>query len=308
MGLKEDQAALEALKGRLRIILPEEYQDCYDDLEPVSMGSASLKYGSDGKVAWDEIWDHFCDLAMAGGPPHKGTLLEPGSREEIDMQFDRYRQVAEEICRGVSMVTDLKVEPAPIPGWIRVDCADGGMAGWLVRAVVMENISVRLAGSGIDLPAGPGYRIEKEIKNVITVVAKTSHYWLEHMWSGQQLEVANLLAKMDAESPLVQPALAGDDFLSDSHLNLSGKMAETIRRTTGLTQSRVQYPGWLGVECPDVHAAIWMMRAMVVSNVLSRREGTVLFVPVNPSNDPDGETVVRSLIRIHGLAAARNVL
>ena len=80
----DDQGALEALEGRLKAILPAEYQDCYEDVQPVSMGSAGLKYGDDGKVAWDEIWGSFCDLAMAGGPPHKGTLLEPGSRAEID--------------------------------------------------------------------------------------------------------------------------------------------------------------------------------------------------------------------------------
>ena len=33
-----------------------------------------------------------------------------------------------------------------------------------------------------------------------------------------------------------------------------------------------------------------MMRALVASNVLARREGTVLFVPVNPSIDPRGRS------------------
>ena len=31
-----------------------------------------------------------------------------------------------------------------------------------------------------------------------------------------------------------------------------------------------------------------MMRALVASNVLSRREGTTLFVPVNSVTDPTG--------------------
>ena len=86
----EDQEALAALEFRLRTVLPEEYQDCYEEVEPVPMGSAGLKYGSDGKVAWNEMWATFCDLAMAGGPPHKGTLLEPGTQAEIDAQPDRY--------------------------------------------------------------------------------------------------------------------------------------------------------------------------------------------------------------------------
>jgi len=47
-----------------------------------------------------------------------------------------------------------------------------------------------------------------------------------------------------------------------------------------------------------------MMRALVVSNVLSRREGLVLFVPVNAVSDPEGERVSRCVSRSHRLAAA----
>ena len=49
----EDRRALEALNYRIRSILPEEYQDSYEEVQPVSMGSAGLKYGVDGRVAWD---------------------------------------------------------------------------------------------------------------------------------------------------------------------------------------------------------------------------------------------------------------
>jgi sirohydrochlorin cobaltochelatase len=99
----EDRDALDTLEVRLKAILPEAYQESYEDVQPVSMGSAGLKYGFDGKVAWDQIWGSFCDLAMAGGPPHKGTLLEPAPRAAIDAQPDRYREVVEAICRGVTM-------------------------------------------------------------------------------------------------------------------------------------------------------------------------------------------------------------
>jgi len=304
----DDQRASDALEIRLRTILPLEYQDCYDDVQPLSMGSSGLKYGSDGKVAWNEIWATFCDLAMAGGPPHKGTLLEPGSQVEIDAHYGRYQQVVKEICRGVTMVTDLLAEASPVPGWVRVNCANHEMAGWLVRAIVMENVSACFEGTSLDLPAGPGYRIEKEIKNVVTVIAKTCHYWQGHMWPGQQEVIAGLFAEIEAEFPLVQPALSGHDFPTDRHQILIGKMAETIHQLTGLGSSSHQYAGWLGVVCPDVRAAIWIMRAMVVSNILSRREGTVVFMPVNPATDPEGETVVRLLARIHGIASARHIL
>ena len=47
-----------------------------------------------------------------------------------------------------------------------------------------------------------------------------------------------------------------------------------------------------------MRTAIGMMRALVASNILSRREGTVLFVPVNPRTDPTGEIVTGTLTRI----------
>src|ERR1700690_322662 len=104
---REDEALLQTLDARLKTILPEEYQECYEDVQPVSMGTAGLKYDSQGKVAWNEIWGSFCDLAMAGGPPHKGTLLEPASQRQIDAEPDRYQDVVAELCRGIEMVSEL---------------------------------------------------------------------------------------------------------------------------------------------------------------------------------------------------------
>jgi sirohydrochlorin cobaltochelatase len=52
-----------------------------------------------------------------------------------------------------------------------------------MRAIVVENVCVRRERSVLFLPAGPAFRLEKEIKNVITVVAKTYHYWTEHLYS-----------------------------------------------------------------------------------------------------------------------------
>src|ERR1700733_13783144 len=103
----EDPATLDALEAKLRTILPGQYQDCYEDVQPGAMGTASLKYGNDGKVAWNDIWQTFCDLAMAGGPPHKGMLLEPGPRADIEAQPDLNREVVAEIRRGITMVTGL---------------------------------------------------------------------------------------------------------------------------------------------------------------------------------------------------------
>ena len=263
------------------------------------MGSAELKYGDDGRVAWDDIWGSFCDLAMAGGPPHKGALLEPATAEEISAQPERYREVADEICRGINLVTGLNATGDSIPGWIRVDCASKAMAGWLVRAITMENVSVRADGKQLFLPAGPRYRVEKEIKNVITSIAKTCHYWDGHMWLAQQREIAYLFDDMDRESPLIQPSLVA------TAEPVTSQIAERIEAATGLRRSQHRYANWLGITCPDVSDAICRMRALVVSNVLARREETVLFVPLNPQIDPTGELIVSAFLRVHEFAATR---
>lgn len=300
---RDTRVAFEELDGRLRTLLPEGYQDKYEEVQPVPMRSAGLKYGTDGRVAWNEIWGSFCDLAMAGGPPHKGRLLEQGRQADIDADAERYGEVTDEICRGIMMTALLDTQVSPVPGWIRVTCLSEAMAGWLLRAIVMENVAARASGMMLDLPASPHFRLEKEIKNVVTVAAKTSHYWLEHMPRSQQRAIASLFATLAAESPLVQPALAADedDDAADA-------LAAAIDRGTGLRASNRRSTGWLGVECRDVRSAIWMMRALVACNVLARREDTVLFVPVNRAVDPGGALVARSLARVYQLAGARDLV
>jgi hypothetical protein len=177
------------------------------------------------------------------------------------------------------------------------------MTGWLLRAIVMENVAARGEGLSLDLPAAPHFRLEKEIKNVITVIAKTSHYWLEHMPRAQQRGIASLFARLAKEAPLVEPSRSAD---ADEDATRAALVA-ALTRDTGLGVAGPRYTGWLGVECQSVKRAIWMMRALVAGNVLARREETVLFVPLNPATDPGGGRVARSLARAHRLAAARRV-
>lgn len=293
-----DDLALAELDLRIKTLLPEAYQETYESVQPTPMGSAGLKFDDAGRVAWDDIWKTFCDLAMAGGPPHKGTLLEPATAPEIQAAPDRYDEVVEEICRGVEMVTSMPCEPAPDPGWVRVECYTETMASWLQRAIVMENVAARADGVSLDLPASPAFRLEKEIKNVVTVIAKTYHYWDEHMPRSQQRAIAALLAVLARESPLVAPLWTGSS-------QDVAPLAAHIERQTGLRASSRQPAGWLGLECQNVRAAVWMMRGLVVMNVLSRREGTVLFVPINVSTDPTGARVAAAVTRIHRLASKR---
>lgn len=144
------------------------------------MGTAPMRYDEQGQVAWNEMWTDFCDLALAGGPPHRGTVLEPASPDEIQANLTDYERVVSEITRGLRMVTGLPIIYGEQPGWIGLQCDDEEMAYWLWCAITVENVAVRREGRMLFLPAGPSYGITKEIKNVITVVAKTHHYWTEH--------------------------------------------------------------------------------------------------------------------------------
>jgi hypothetical protein len=148
---------------------------------PKPMGTAPMRYTEDGLVAWNEMWTDFCDLALAGGPPHRDTVLEPASPEEALSAPDDYARVVAEIERGLIMVTGLPTVRSNYPGWVGLQCSGEAMARWLQRAIQVENVAVRRDGQTLYLPAGPDFRTDKEIKNVVTVVAKTHHYWNEHL-------------------------------------------------------------------------------------------------------------------------------
>lgn len=298
------QDELDELDRRIKILLPEQYEDNYEQVQPVSMGSAGLKFGADGKVQWNDMWATFCDLAMAGGPPHKGALLDAGDGASIAAQPDQYTLVVAEICRGIRLVTGLSVHPSPVDGWIRITCLDAVMAQWLLRAITMENVAARAHDTTLDVPAAPTFRLEKEIKNVITVVAKTCHYWMDHTWDAHQALIAVLFARIDAESPLIEPTRSGD-VTSDRRDRSARMMADALRRQLGRPVIADRYYGWMGLECPTVAEAVWMMRALVTANVLSRREGTILFVPINPDADADGTRVVSAVTRVHTLLRQR---
>ena len=159
--------------------LPPRYQS-NRMVSAAPMAAADLKFDETGAVAWDTIWTDFCDLALAGGPPHRATLLEAPSPEQVRQNPVGDKQVKEELARGLSMVTGLPIVTAAPAGWIGLRCTDEAMALWMLRAITVENIAVRREGQVLFLPAGPDFTLEREIKNVVTVVAKTYHYWSEH--------------------------------------------------------------------------------------------------------------------------------
>jgi hypothetical protein len=162
---------------RINALLPVAYRGRVDEIQTDSMGSASVQLAPDGKVPWDKIWTRFCDLGIAGGPPHRGRLLEPVDRIDIDSDRDAYHMVVAEICRGISLVSGLETVECESLGWVGVVCENESMAAWMLRAIIAENVIARRERNVVYVPAGPQFTICKEIKNVIVTIAKTTHFY-----------------------------------------------------------------------------------------------------------------------------------
>ncbi|MBA3532919.1 MAG: hypothetical protein H0T73_13430 [Ardenticatenales bacterium] len=93
---------------------------------------------------------------------------------------ERYQTVLAELTRGIYAVSGLNAGAAG-PGWLGVECASTAMATWLQEAVALENIQAASQGALLLLPIAHDYRLEDEIKSIITVVAKTTDYWYNHL-------------------------------------------------------------------------------------------------------------------------------
>lgn len=290
--------ALAKLDARLAVLLPPQYRERYQDMMPVPMRSAPVVYDDGGQVAWDRMWQGFCDLAMAGGPPHKGRWLAPGSAADVAAAPDRYDDVVTEIRRGIALATGLDARPSDAPGWVPVACHGEAMAEWMTRAIVMENVAAHRGRIHVALPAAPDFRVEKEIRNVITVVSKTSHYWVEHMPYSQQAAIRALFHELSLEGVVVPPVADATTVGPAAAVALVQAFAAHGEPAAAPSVT----PGWVGVPCASVETAVWMMRALVASNVLARREETTLLVPVHPAVDPGGAIVAARVTHVRALA------
>ena len=142
------------------------------------MGAAPFVWRADGRPDWRAMWSSFCELALFGGPPHRGPDNPlravtpagdgPGPTDAVA-----------EIRRGIWETTGLFAEPAT-PGWLAVSCSSPKMAAWLCATIILENVDARVDEERLLVPANPSFTLEDEVKSVITVVAKTHHYWTAH--------------------------------------------------------------------------------------------------------------------------------
>jgi sirohydrochlorin cobaltochelatase len=273
----------EILHERIHALLPPKYELCLDGVNPRSMGSASLKYDSNSQVAWDKIWTHYCDLALAGGPPHRGSLLESVTPDEANAEPAGYDLVVQELLRGIHLTTGLEPQRSPQLGWVHVPCDSLGMAAWLLRAIMAENVFVKMEGSGLLLPAGPTYRIPKEVKNVVVSLAKTYHYWSDHLPDDRKQSATELLTGGLLPS-LIEPLTKSQVLAQLSGYETTRlRIEEIVRQQLGLPTVASQAVGWAGIRMQSERMAAWFVRSAIVSNILARREESVFYLPIDPA-------------------------
>jgi hypothetical protein len=281
-------ADLKILEAKINCLLPPRYQHCYECVQPGSMGSAGLKYTPEGRVAWGEIWTSFCDLALAGGPPHRGRLLEPVWPETVADQPERHRAVVDELDRAIRLAADREPVVGYALGWVGVSCSTCEEASWLQAAVVAENVSARRRGTVLQLPAGPEFRVEKEVKNVVVALAKVCHYWSGHLSDAQQSAFQG--------TTFCEPASPAEAAASPEEYRATlAALGQRLGETAGHGVDPTQYPGWIGVACDGEPMAAWLLRATLVEGLLTRREAEMLYLPVGvgqPADETEREVAV----------------
>ena len=142
------------------------------------MPAAPMRYKEDGSVDWGNMWDTFCVLALDGGPPHRDQRLQ--ATVPVKENHPQYQLASDEIIRGIYEVSRLRAQPLS-PGWIGISCPEPGMAAWLKEAILEENVDAKIQDGWLCVPVSETFTMKSEIKSVITAVAKTSHYWQEHV-------------------------------------------------------------------------------------------------------------------------------
>lgn len=156
-----------------------------DPPSPDAMRSAPFAWRRDGRPDWGAMWTTFCELALHGGPPQRGADQALHAPAPDAPGGGSAPEMLAELERGILETTGLVAE-AGGPGLIAIRCESARMAAWLCAVIILENVDARVEGDRLLLPAGPDFRLEDQVKSVITVVAKTHHYWREHLETGRR--------------------------------------------------------------------------------------------------------------------------
>jgi hypothetical protein len=113
------------------------------------------------------MWGDFCELALFGGPPHRGPENPLRAVAEPDPLAGTLGNVAE-IQRGIWETTGLDSDLVR-PGWLAIPCESRRMAAWMCAAVILENVDARCEGECLLVPASERFALENEVKSIITV-------------------------------------------------------------------------------------------------------------------------------------------
>src|SRR5262245_33231012 len=87
---------------------------------PAAMPSAAFVWRDDNRPDWGAMWSSFCELALFGGPPHRGpdsALRAPDAGGEATSDGE----MVAEMRRGIWETTGMYAELAG-PGWLAVTC------------------------------------------------------------------------------------------------------------------------------------------------------------------------------------------
>jgi hypothetical protein len=159
-----------------------EYAPAPPSAPAAAMASAPFVWTADGRPDWGSMWTSFCNLALYGGPPQRGP--ESALRAPATGPAGSDGEMLTEMRRGIWETTGLYAEPSA-SGWLSVTCESPTMAAWMCAAIILENVDARVEEDRLLVPAGPGYQLKDEVKSIITVVAKTHHYWQAHVTGGE---------------------------------------------------------------------------------------------------------------------------
>lgn len=144
---------------------------------PEYMKAAEMKYDENGKPVWDEMWNAFCNLAAEGGPSHRDSAHRinfPTSAEFIPNE-----NIKNEIIRGLKML-NADITEVNDKGEILINLKLSNKAKWFSQIINTENVAAKHTGGCLVLPWNGNFQIDKEIKSLMTVWGKASHYWNTH--------------------------------------------------------------------------------------------------------------------------------
>jgi hypothetical protein len=139
------------------------------------MSSAPFVWRSDGRPDWRVMWGDFCELALFGGPPHRGPENPLRAVVEPDPLVDTVGIIAE-IQRGIWETTGLDSDLVRA-GWLGILSRGAWRRGC---AAIPENVDALCEDECLLVPASERFTVENEV-SIITVVAKIHHYRIEHV-------------------------------------------------------------------------------------------------------------------------------